>query len=166
MFEHLVSKLGNPGKCRFVQRLGPFWRHVDHFGALFGSRWRLWGHFWSTWDALFMSKTDWGAKGAPRGARGGPPPKYTHPFGHLLETIVHIFSDVRVKTHVCEEVPFFLRFLGRRGRFVGWVHMQSVRACAVETHFSVFAVFLKIGSLKGANGANLVLILVYLWRFL
>ena len=32
--------------------------------------------------------------------------------------------------------------------------MQSVHACAVETHFSVFAVFLNICSLKGANGVK------------
>jgi hypothetical protein len=71
-----------------------------------------------------------------------------------LETIFRTISDFSVKTHVLEQVLFFLRFLGRRGRFVGWVHMQSVHACAVETHFSVFAVFLKICSLKGVNGVK------------
>ena len=140
MFEHLVSKLGNPGKCRFVQSLGPFWRHFYHFGALVGSLWRPWAHFWSTWDALFMSKTDWGAKGAPRGAKGGPPPYFTHPFGHLLETIFRTCSYFPVKRRVLETGSFFLRFWGRRGRFVGWAHMQSVHACAVNTHFSVFYV--------------------------
>ncbi len=71
-----------------------------------------------------------------------------------METIFRTFSYFRVQTHVLEQVPFFLRFVGRRGRFVGWVHMQSVHACAVETHFSVFAVFLKTCSLKGANGVK------------
>ena len=39
---------------------------------------------------------------------------------------------------------FFLWFWGRPGRSMGWAHMQSARACAVETHFFVFAFFLKI----------------------
>ena len=34
---------------------------------------------------------------------------------------------------------FFLCFLGHPGRSMGWAHMQSVRAGAVETHFFVFA---------------------------
>ena len=38
---------------------------------------------------------------------------------------------------------FFLWFWGRPGRSMGWAHMQSVRAGAVETHFFVFALFLK-----------------------
>ena len=41
---------------------------------------------------------------------------------------------------------FFLWFWGRPGRSMGWAHMQSAHACAVETHFFVFACFLKIGS--------------------
>ena len=38
---------------------------------------------------------------------------------------------------------FFLWFWGRPGRSMGWAHMQSAHACAVETHFFVFAFFLK-----------------------
>ena len=38
---------------------------------------------------------------------------------------------------------FFLWFWGRPGRSMGWAHMQSAHACAVETHFFVFACFLK-----------------------
>ena len=41
---------------------------------------------------------------------------------------------------------FFLWFWGRLGRSMGWAHMQSAHACAVETHFFVFAFFFKIGS--------------------
>ena len=37
----------------------------------------------------------------------------------------------------------FLWFWGRPGRSMGWAHMQSARACAVETHSFVFACFLK-----------------------
>ena len=33
--------------------------------------------------------------------------------------------------------------LGRAGRSTVWAHMQSVRACEVETHFSIFSHFLK-----------------------
>ena len=65
-----------------------------------------------------------------------------------------MFRIFLLKSEVLKYVRFFLRVLGRRGRFVGWVHMQSVHACAVETHFSVFAVFLKTCSLKGANGVK------------
>ena len=43
---------------------------------------------------------------------------------------------------------FFLWFWGRPGRSMGWAHMQSVRAGAVETHFCVFACFLKNGFQK------------------
>ena len=38
---------------------------------------------------------------------------------------------------------FFLWFWGRPERSMGWAHMQSAHACAVETHFFVFAFFLK-----------------------
>ena len=38
---------------------------------------------------------------------------------------------------------FFLWFWGRPGRSMGWAHMQSAHACAVEAHFFVFASFLK-----------------------
>ena len=38
---------------------------------------------------------------------------------------------------------FFCVILGRFGRSTVWAHMQSVRACAVETHFSIFFHFLK-----------------------
>ena len=38
---------------------------------------------------------------------------------------------------------FFLWFWGRPGCSMGWAHMQSAHACAVETHFFVFACFLK-----------------------
>ena len=38
---------------------------------------------------------------------------------------------------------FFCVILGRPGRSTVWAHMQSVRACAVETHFSIFVHFLK-----------------------
>ena len=38
---------------------------------------------------------------------------------------------------------FFLWFWGRPGRSMGWAHMQSAHACAVETHFFVFAFVLK-----------------------
>ena len=41
---------------------------------------------------------------------------------------------------------FFLWFWGRPGRSMGWAHMQSAHACAVETHVFVLHFFKKIGS--------------------
>ena len=41
---------------------------------------------------------------------------------------------------------FFLGFLGRPGRSMGWAHMQSVRAGAVETHFAKMLFWLHFGS--------------------
>ena len=48
----------------------------------------------------------------------------------------------------------FSTFFGRIERSWGWAHMQSVHACAVQTHFSVFAFFLEKGSLKSQTVVN------------
>ena len=40
-------------------------------------------------------------------------------------------------------MSFVLRFWGRPERSKGWAHMQSVRAGAVQTNFSIFTLFLK-----------------------
>ena len=51
---------------RFVQNLGPFWTHFDHFGTLLGSLLHLWAHFWSTRSALFVSKNKLGSQRCPK----------------------------------------------------------------------------------------------------
>ena len=38
---------------------------------------------------------------------------------------------------------FFSSALGRTEHSTGWAHMQSVHACAVQTHFLVFVIFFK-----------------------
>ena len=53
-----------------------------------------------------------------------------------------------VKKGGSEICPFFLWFFGYPECSKGWAHMQSVHACAVQTHFSVFVLFLKRGSQK------------------
>ena len=60
-----------------------------------------------------------------------------------------------VKKCVPTMCSFFSSILGRSEPPTGWAHMQSVHACAVQTHFSVFVLVLKKGSLKNANWVNL-----------
>jgi len=59
--------------------------------------------------------------------------------GHVFRICAYVLPQKKTS----EIDSFFLRFLGRPERFTGWAHMQSVHACAVQTHFSVFACFLK-----------------------
>ena len=72
------------------------------------------------------------------------------PFGALFL----IFFSFSCKKGVLKYVPVFLRFLGHPERSTGRAHMQSVRACAVQTHFSVFEVRLKKRFLKSAISVN------------
>ena len=48
--------------------------------------------------------------------------------------------------------------LGRTEPSTGWAHMQSVNACAVQTHFSVFACLLRKGLLKSPIWVNFLII--------
>ena len=57
-----------------------FWAPLGHLGVTFEE---FWMHF-------LCQKTDWGAKGAQRGAT----PVRSHPFGHLLESITVVKSHV------------------------------------------------------------------------
>ena len=104
------------------------------------------------------------AQEAPRAARTGPrsgqePPKSRHPlFGvNLLEIFFVVMFSLLVllKGVVLKYALIFHRFLGRHERCTGWAHMQSVHACAGQAHFSVFARFVKEGSLKSPNWVNL-----------
>ena len=99
-----------------------------------------WGHFWSPLDAPFVLKNRPGRQRWPR--RRHPQNKVTHvdPFGRSFLVYFLVFF---VEKWGLETGPFFLRFWGRPERFKGWSHMQSVHACAVQAHFSVFASSLK-----------------------
>ena len=115
------------------------WGHFYHFGTLLGSLLQPWVHFGSTLDALFASKIGLGRQRCPK--RRHPGNKLTH-----LETFwrhIFVYFRIRMQTKMYSKyVPVFLRFLGRLGRFMGSAHMQSVHACAVQTHFSVVLIFL------------------------
>ena len=45
----------------------------------------------------------------------------------------------------------FASILGRIEHYTGWAHMQSVHACAVQTHFLVVVLCLKKGFPKCVN---------------
>jgi hypothetical protein len=51
-------------------------------------------------------------------------------------------------------VPVSLRFLVRPGRSTAEAHIQSVRACAVETHFLLLACLLKHSSQNTSLGVE------------
>ena len=128
--------------------------HFNHFGTPFGSHFCdlgvtfrvLWVRFCtlgvifgSLWLYFLWQKTEWGAKGAPRDAT----PEINSPIwrpgeGHL--TYVSVFS---LKKRVSGISLFFFVILGQPGRSTVWADMQSVHACAVETHFSIFSLLLK-----------------------
>ena len=112
----------------------------------------LWYPFGVTFGALWMHfscpKKDWGAKGAPRGALGRHHQNkvsYLDPFWRSFLTNCGV-SDA--KRCVLETGRSFSSILGRFERSRGWAHMRSVRARAVKTHFSVFVLVRKKGSLK------------------
>ena len=96
--------------------------------------------------------------GAPKVPQEAPPQKFPNPFGHLGAIIFIHFRVFYVKKCVLETCCVFSRILGRIERSWGWAHMQSVHACAVQTHFSVFDLVLKKGSLKSVIWVNLAVI--------
>ena len=124
------------------------------FGQLFEYFFHLRGHFlsnfrllespWESYGLTFGVKKWLGAPNMPQDC----PKRRHHVFGvTFLETFWDLFFDIVCifckKRWVLTYVPFFLRFLGRPERSTGWAHMQSVHAGAVQTHFCVFAFFLK-----------------------
>ena len=106
-----------------------------HLGVTFGA---LWMHF-------SCQKTDWGAKGAPRGASTIIPYHIWVPFWIYFP---HFFGFSIQKVCTWYTTLFFSQFLWCTECSWGWAHMQSVHVYAVQTHFSLFACFLKKGSLK------------------
>ena len=93
--------------------------------------------------SLFGVRKQLGQQKCPKSRQRGATTKILSPFwrhfGALFSNILYLFA----KKHRSEICIFFLRFLGRPERSKGWAHMQSVHAGAVQTHFSMFAVFLK-----------------------
>ena len=133
------------------QNLERFWTHFDHFGTLLELLLQPWVHFWSTLDALFVSKIRLRCQTCPK----------SHHHQNILPHVgtfwrhffIHFSIFMQTDTYL-QHVLFFLRFVGRPGRSTRGAHMQSVHACAVQTHFFVFSFFLKIWSLKGAHGVK------------
>ena len=116
----------------FLALLGSFLKHFSVPGSTLGA---LWAHF-------LNQKSAWGSKGAPRGATPEINSPFWRPFGALF---LNIFVFL-LKRAVLKLVAFFLPFFDHPERSMGWAHMQSVRAGAVQTHFSIFTLFLKNGS--------------------
>ena len=60
----------------------------------------LWDHFWSTLDAVFVSKTDWGAKGAQRGATPVSKSPFWTPVGGNFLDLLCTFNNKSCVLHV------------------------------------------------------------------
>ena len=110
-----------------------------------------WVHFYRTVDALSVSKIRLRCQRCPK--RHHHQNKLPHLGSFWRHGFIHFRFSMHIDTYL-KHVSFFLRCLGRPGRFMGWAHMQSVHACAVQTHFFVSSFFLKIWSLKGAHGVK------------
>ena len=107
-------------------------------------------------------KTNWGAKGAPRGASTKIPSPIWVPFGdHFSYLFVFLMQRSVYLTHVV----FFSQFLGCTECSWGWAHMQSVHVYAVQTHFSVVAFFLKKGSLGSSTRVHFGIMCCYKFAF-
>jgi hypothetical protein len=73
----------------------------------------------------------------------------------MLETFFDTFSFSFEKHMHWKRVPVFLRFLVRPGRSTARPHVQSVRACAVETHVLLFDRLIKHSSNNFQLGLDL-----------
>ena len=77
------------------------------------------------------------------------PPKKRHLGNKLIHldtfwtSFLTFFAVLLLKKMILRHVPIFLRFWGGPERYTGRAHMQSVHACAVQTHFSYFVFSLK-----------------------
>ena len=113
----------------------------------------FWDHCWSNFrlpgallgrcGLIFSVKNGLGHQKCPKSRQSEISGISPHPFGDLLELCFRTFSYFFGKNSGSEICPFFRRFLGRPERSTGWAHMQSVHACAVQTHFSIFALLPK-----------------------
>jgi len=128
------------------------WALLHDFGVTFTTLAPLWesillpwGHFWSTLDALFVTKNRLGRQRCPQRRHHQNKVTYLDTFWRSFSTNCRGFD---AKGCVLETGRSFSSILGRFERSRGWAHMRSVHACAVQTHFSVFVFFLKKGSLK------------------
>ena len=147
------AQSAGPGilQLTFFDALEPLWRSCKnafcdlggHFYSILGTLFHPWGNFWSTLGIFFVSKNRLGRQRPSKAPPRPPPRKSPHPFGHLLGPCLGIFLHFLIKKVGSEICHVFLWFWGRPGRSMGWAHMQSAHDCAVETHFSFFAFFLK-----------------------
>jgi len=114
---HFFVTWETPAKF-FIWRLeqisasGPSWEHFGCFGVIFQVLFGPWGHFGGTLDALWAhfgdQKTDWGAKGAPRGATTEIKSPIWIPFG----TYFHVFSHKLCKKMCLKNVVAFFYDFG------------------------------------------------------
>lgn len=99
-------------------------------GTVFGARW---GH--DSFQQKWLGQWTMVPRGHPRDVRT----KFPHPFGDLS---VGIFCNCSDWSQKRIWIPFGFRSNSMRlGRSMAKAHMQSVRACEVETQFSNFCFF-------------------------
>ena len=125
-------------------------RICHHFGSPFGV---LWEHFGSTLATLgslleyfgyiFCVKKRTGLPKVSQERPQAPTPEINSRFGRHFEVMFQIFSYFYVKKRVPEIYSFFCWILGRIECSTGRAHMQSVRACAVQTQFCIFRLVCK-----------------------
>ena len=129
--------------------------------TILGALLALWHHFWAqfrhlgvTFGAFGMhflcQKSDWGSKGAQRGAT----PEIKSPIWTPFGGIFRICSYCLVQQSAYFKHILFSSILGRIEQSTGWAHMQSVHAGAVQTHFSIFTCFLKNSSQQTSFGVH------------
>ena len=95
------------------------------------------------WAHLGGQKTTWDTQSAPRAAQGPQPKNTLTHFETCLEPISSKNPDFAGKKRLLKSMCFLRSFLRHLGHCMAWAHMQSVRACAVETHFSIIYLFSK-----------------------
>ena len=115
-----------------------FLNHFYNFFTTFGVNLATLASLLQDFGHIFRVKKQTGAPKVPQEAQ---PPKFPTPFGHFLEAIFTFFHIFYARTCVFKMCSLFSSILGRTQHSTGWAHMQSVHACAVQTHLSVFIFF-------------------------
>ena len=115
------------------------WRHFCDIGTTFGVHFGSWGSLLEHFGGTFREKIQTGAPKVPTGAS---PPFRSHLLGYLFGDFLCMFCAFDGKKVSLEHDLLFIAILGRIGHSMRWAHVQSVHACAVQTHFLVFALLL------------------------
>ena len=114
------------------------WLNSDPWSECLSTRNTSWGGERELFGLTFWVKKGLRTPKVRQERPKGLTPEIKSPFWNHFGTMCsHMFAIAPLK-NTSKIDSFFLRFAGRPERFTGWAHMQSVHACAVQTHFSVF----------------------------